>query len=292
MAEKEVTTLALAKQTQENVLNQIKQFQERGELTFPANYSPQNALKAAWLQIQQTVDRNSKPAIDVCSMTSIANAMLTTVVQGLNPDKKQCYYIVYGDKLMCQRSYFGAECVAKTVNENVIEFPAQPIYEGDEIDYEIRNGKKYLKSHKQKFQDIDKAKVIGAYCIVMQNDGDNYAVIMTIAEIHEAWKKSQTKPFDENGNLKSNSTHAQYTAEMACKTVVARACKHIINSSDDHNIVAQFAVANDNDISKAEAKLEIEENANTGEKIEVDFNVVDQETGKVSEETEPTEQTE
>jgi len=283
MAEKQITSLALAKQTQEGVLKQIKQFQDKGELVVPQNYSPENALKAAWLKIQQTTDRNGKPAIDVCTQVSIANAMLTTVVQGLNPDKAQVYYIVYGDKLVAQRSYFGAECVAKMVNENVIDFSAQPIYEGDEIDYEIKDGKKYIKSHKQKFQDINKANIIGVYCIVKQQDGDNYAIIMTMAEIQEAWKKSPTKPFDDNGNLKPASTHAQYTAEMACKTVIGRTCKHIINSSDDHNIVTKYAIENDNDIAKATAEIEIEENANTGDKIEVDFSVIDEETGEVQE---------
>ncbi len=285
MAEKNVA-LAIAQKTQESVLSKVKEFQENGELHFPANYRPENALKAAWLQIQQTVDRNKKPAIEVCAQVSIANAMLSTVVQGLNPDKKQCYYIVYGDQLVAQRSYFGSVCVAQSVNPNVQEFNAQVIYEGDEVAFEIRNGKKYVTSHKQKFQDINKANIIGAYCTVVQKDGDNYSVIMTMDEIKEAWKKSKNNPIDEKGELKPNSTHGQYTAEMACKTVIGRAAKHIINTSDDSNIVVEFAKQNDLDNAKAEAEDEIAENANNGDYIDVDCVEVDKATGELTEHAE------
>lgn len=284
MAEAKTTkpnALAIAQKTQESVLEKVKKFQERGELRFPTNYSPENALKAAWLMIQQTNDRNGNPAIEVCTQVSIANAMLSMVVQGLNPDKKQCYFICYGKTLTCQRSYFGAQAVAKAVNANVIDFRAQPIYEGDKVEYEVKNGKKYITKHQQQFGNVNKDKIIGAYCTVVQADGDNYSDIMTIEEIKKAWEKSQTKPVNPDGTLKENSTHALFTADMACKTVINHAAKHIINTSDDGNLVVQFAKMNDEENARAEAEAEIAENANKGDVIDVEATLVDEETGEV-----------
>ena len=281
VAPKQMTALQLAQKTQESVLEKVKKFQERGELSFPANYSPENALKSAWLMIQQTEDRNHNPAIEVCTQVSIANAMLSMVVQGLNPDKKQCYYIVYGKTLTAQRSYFGSQVVAKTVNTNVVDFSAQPIYEGDTLEYDIRNGKKYITKHTQAFGNVDKKKITGAYCTVIQADGDNYSDIMTFEEIKKAWEKSPTRPFNDDGTLKPNSTHGQYTADMACKTVINHAAKHIINTSDDRNLVVQIARQNDEDNARAEAEAEIAENANKGAIIDVEGTIVDEGAGEV-----------
>ena len=88
----------------DTVLSKIKDFEEAGELKLPANYSAANALKSAWLILQETKDRNDKPALVVCTKESVANALLDMVVQGLSPMKKQCYFIVYGSKLTLQRS--------------------------------------------------------------------------------------------------------------------------------------------------------------------------------------------
>ncbi|MDY3987744.1 MAG: recombinase RecT [Massilioclostridium sp.] len=282
MAEK-INALALAKKTQNIVLEQVKNFEKSGELKFPPNYSPENALKSAWLQIQQTEDNNHHLAIEVCTQNSIANALLSTVIQGLNPDKKQVYYIVYGKKLVAQRSYFGAIAVAKQVNSNVKTFNAQVVYEGDELEYEIKNGKKYITKHAQKFQDINKAAIVGAYCIIEQHDGDNYAIVMTMDEIKQAWQQSKMNVFDNNGELNSKAVHSKFTASMACKTVTNRACKHIINTSDDANIVSQFAKTADAELAKAEAEATIEKNANKGDFIDVEGVEIDEETGELLE---------
>ena len=94
--------LAVRKETIDIVTARVREFQNKGELYFPSNYVPENALKSAWLTIQETEDKNRKPALEVCTKESIANALLSMVIQGLNPDKKQCYFIVYGNKLQLQ----------------------------------------------------------------------------------------------------------------------------------------------------------------------------------------------
>ena len=44
---------------------------------------------------------------------SIGEALSEATLQGLEVDKKQCYFIVYGNKLSMFRSYYGDIAVAK-----------------------------------------------------------------------------------------------------------------------------------------------------------------------------------
>ena len=44
------------------VTKRIRQFIAGGELHLPADYSPENAMKSAWLMLQETVDRDKRPA--------------------------------------------------------------------------------------------------------------------------------------------------------------------------------------------------------------------------------------
>ena len=88
------------------VASRVRGFLERGEIHLPDNYSPENALKSAYLKLQETKDKSGKPVLSVCTSTSIANSLFDMVIQGLNPAKEQCYFIAYGNQLVCQRSYW------------------------------------------------------------------------------------------------------------------------------------------------------------------------------------------
>jgi recombination protein RecT len=262
--------LTVKRETIDIVTAKVKEFQNKGELYFPANYSPENALKSAWLMLQEVVNMDKRPALEVCTKESIANALLSMTVQGLNPDKKQCYFIVYGSKLQMQRSYFGSIHVAKTVDENVFDVYGASIYEGDEFEYSIKHGKKTVTKHIQKFGDINKKNIIGAYATVVYVDGREEAVILTMDEIKQAWKQSKMNPVDEKGQIKPGSTHDKFTADMAEKTAINKACKYIINASDDSSLLARFAKMTDSEISQAEAEEEIDQNANK-EYIDIEY---------------------
>lgn len=287
--------VAVQKQRQIDVVDEVakrvRAFETRGELTFPDNYIPENALKSAYLVLQETTDRNKKPVLQTCSNASIANALLSMVVQGLNPDKQQCYFIAYGNKLVLQRSYFGAMHVAKTVDSNIEDIYAAVVYEDDDFEYEIKHGKERVIKHTQKLANKDKDKIIGAYATILYKDGKELSTVMTMDQIKQAWSKSSMKPVDDKGNIKPFSTHGQFTEEMAKKTVINRACKYVINSSSDQNIVAKFAKELDSEIAEAEMQMEIEENANMEmldfddeDVIEMEVEVEEQE---VVEEVEP-----
>jgi recombination protein RecT len=69
------------------VENKIKEFKQKGEIYFPPNYSPGNAMKSAWLILQETQDKNGNLVLEACDRNTVANALLDMVVQGLSPAK-------------------------------------------------------------------------------------------------------------------------------------------------------------------------------------------------------------
>lgn len=272
----------IKKDTVDVVAAKVKEFQEKGELHFPANYSPENAMKSAWLILQNTQDRNKKPALEVCTRDSVANALLDMVVQGLNPVKKQCYFIVYGTQLVCMRSYFGTMSVTKRVT-GAKDIDAAVIYEGDEVDYEIVNGRIKNLTHKQKFGNINKEKTIGAYCTITLPGGEVYTELMTIDEIRKAWSKAQFWAKDQDIE-KKGSTHDEFKQEMAKKTVINRACKKFLNSSDDSSLVISHINRADEVKEEALLEEELQQNANK-EVIDIEFDEVPSDTQSYQEPT-------
>ncbi|MDD5526835.1 MAG: recombinase RecT [Candidatus Omnitrophica bacterium] len=263
--------LAIMKKTVVDVVAQkVEGFVKNREIDLPNSYSVGNALKAAWLILQETEDRNHNKALDVCTRDSIANALLDMIVQGLNPIKNQVYFIVYGKTLTAQRSYFGSMAVARMVNPAIDDFAYACVYEGDSFKYGITNGKKSVLSHEQEFGNVDKKKIIGAYAIALDKAGDPLrAEIMTMDEIKQAWKQSKMNPIGENGNVKTDSTHGKFTADMATKTVVNKLCKQIVNASSDKAILLDRMNRAEDLSDRAAAEAEIEEQANAGNVIDI-----------------------
>lgn len=211
----------------DQVLAKINAFTRDGGLLLPENYSVANNMKSAWLLLQETTDRNGKLALEVCSKASIANALFDMVLQGLSVSKSQGYFIVYGNKLEFQRSYFGTVALAKRSGGIKTEPVANVIYEGDDFIYTIdpKTGHFAIVKHDQKLENIDDNKIAGAYAIVKLADGSTQVTIMTIAQIRAAWNQGATRG--------KSPAHQNFAGEMAKKTVIGRACKMVINSADD-----------------------------------------------------------
>lgn len=247
----------------------VKNYTNSGELALPEGYSPDNAMKSAWLVLQEAVDTNKRPVLESCTRVSIINALQSMLYQGLNPDKKQCYFIAYGDKLTLQRSYFGSMHVARMVDPTITDICYDVVYEGDVFEMEKRRGHTIIAAHRQKLENVDKNKIIAAYCSVFRGDTED-TTVMTMDEIKAAWRKSRMNPVDERGNIKANSTHGQYTKDMAIKTVVNRACKYIINSSDDSSLLAQ-AVRRTYDDTQTRADIVEDEIQQNGFNTDIDI---------------------
>jgi recombination protein RecT len=272
MATAEKQTTAIAKKSPVDIVAaQIKELQEKGQLHFPANYSVGNALASAWLTLQGVKDKEKRPVLQSCTHESIINSLLDMAIQGLNPSKKQCHFVAFGNVLLLLRSYFGTVAVTKRVTHCKDVF-AEPVYEADEFEYQIVHGNKRVTKHTQSLKNVDKTKIVAAYCTIIPAEGEPYTEIMTMAEIEQAWTKSQNQPFDEKGHLRAGSVHGQFTGEMAKKTVIGRTCKMFINSSmdDSLDLVVQRLNRSDDEADEAEFQEEVAKNANS-QTIEAEF---------------------
>lgn len=208
------------------VQQMIHGFMEKRTLHLPADYSAENALKQAWLVLQTVQDKDQRPALQVCTQPSVINALLDMVVQGLNPAKKQCYFIVYGNGLVCQRSYFGDIALAQRVMPGIEPYYGV-IYEGDGFEMEIIRGRTHVKHTTQ--LDNQGKSIKGAYCGIISADGEDLGCeVMTFAQIQQSWGKSKTyKPKGDSG------PHHEFPDQMSLRTVIRRRLKPIINSAND-----------------------------------------------------------
>lgn len=242
---------AVQKNITDDVNKSLERLQEEG-LSLPPNYSHSNALKSAFFAMTNSASGN---LLEQCSRESVANALLDMVIQGLSPAKTQCYFINYGGKCQLNRSYFGTQAVLKRLT-NVEDIWANVIYEGDEFEYEVDRGIDKLVSHKTKFQNRDN-EIIGAYAVVRKTDGEEILTPMTRKEIEASWSQSKTK----------QAVHNKFPQEMAKRTVINRAAKAFINTSDDSDLLVE-AINNsteneyDNERKEINPQHEINENAN------------------------------
>lgn len=249
----------IQKDITDSVNNKLGELQKEG-LVIPQNYNASNALKSAFFKLQEVKDKSGRPALEVCTKDSIANSLLDMTVQGLSPAKTQCYFVVYGTQLQLQRSYFGTQTVLKRLSD-VKDIWANVIYKDDVFEYENYHGRERLLSHKTSFENRDK-DILGAYAIVQTTEGEEILTVMTKKEIETSWGQSKT----------SQSVHKKFPQEMAKRTVINRAAKAFVNTSDDSDLLIEAVnrsteseyepqIKDMGDIQ--EVQKEIEQNANT-----------------------------
>lgn len=214
----------MQKDITDQVSNRISQLQDDG-LALPKDYNPQNALKAAWFKLQQTKDRSNRPALQVCTRSSIANALLDMVTQGLSPAKTQCYFIVYGNEVQLQRSYFGTIAAVKRLS-SVKDIDAQIVHQGDEFAIGADDlGRIKVTKFVPKFENLDKP-IKGAFAFIELANGDVHYTVMTQKQIMTSW-----------GQSRQHNVQQKFADEMAKRTVINRAAKMYINTSDDSDLL-------------------------------------------------------
>ena len=217
--------------TQEGLIAVAQTYlKKNGDVILPPNYDVNDAVKALYLKTIQTVDKQKRPVLEVCTRESIEQVVQNYVSKGLNIAKNQCYLVCYGNTLTLQESYFGKQKEANayagiTINSNVI-------YEGEKVNIVVRpNGTKIIE-HTPDFSKFDTNKIVGAYAIAVNDKGEVVdSDIMTMKEIRQSWAKSSS----------GGTVHKEFPVEMTRKTVIARLAKRFINTSDDST---KFEVVN------------------------------------------------
>lgn len=215
-----------AKQITSAVAERLDTLKDEG-LALPAHYNAQNALKAAYLRLQTVKDRQGRPALTVCTEPSIANALLDMAIQGLSPAKNQCYFIVYGNELQMQRSYFGTIAALKRL-DSIEDIDAQVIHQGDEFEIGAdETGHIIVTKFKPSFANLDKP-IKGAFAFIKLTNGRTAYTVMTKAQIDVSWSQSRNR---------QNKVQDKFSDEMAKRTVINRAAKMFINTSDDSDLL-------------------------------------------------------
>lgn len=212
----------IQKNITDSVIGSIGRLKNDG-LVIAQNYNPTNALKSAFFAMTNSASGN---LLEKCTQESIANSLLDMVVQGLNPAKTQCYFIPYGNQLKMTRSYFGTQKVVKSLS-NVEDIWANAIYQDDVFDYAIIEGRERLVEHKTSFENRDKP-IVGAYAIIKTTDQGELLTVMTMKEIEASWSQGRTK-----------NVQQKFPQEMAKRTVINRAAKAFINTSDDSDTLIE-----------------------------------------------------
>lgn len=241
----------IKKDISSQVLAKVDSFQKSGELVLPKDYVVENALKSAYIILSDPKNN----LLEKCDKSSVAEALLKMVVYGVSPIKKQCYFIPYGQKLECSVSYAGNIAIAKRYG-NLKSIKANAIFEGDTFEFEVdaTTGRRKITKHSQTLESIGNPILKGAYAVYELNNGITDVEIMNIKQIQAAWGQ---------GGSKGNSpAHKNFGDQMAVKTVINRACKLLISSSDDSILYDPLEENEYVDTAKGNVQQEIKDNAN------------------------------
>lgn len=270
--------MAEAKKTTSNVgtlvLNRVDEMCKVG-FTMPKDYNYVNAVKATMLKLQEVKDKNGKPALEVCTPSSIQSALFAMVVKGLDVSKNQAYLVCYGQQLQLQESYFGKVLQVKRIFPDWEPRP-NIVHEGDTFKYAVNpeTGRRELVEHTQSLENLDKP-IVGGYIYLPCADGGKDLYCMTYKQIVAAWNKSRS----------GGATAKQFPEKMAMKTLVNSGCTMVINSTPSQSNIAD----NSDDPNAPESSQEYadaEEIVEVKELPDAPQNV-DTETGEIKNEPVP-----
>ena len=223
--------MAEAKKTTSNVgtlvLNRVDEMCKVG-FSMPKDYNYVNAVKATMLKLQDVKDKNGKPALEVCTPSSIQSALFSMVVKGLDVSKNQAYLVCYGQQLQLQESYFGKVLQVKRIFPDWEPRP-NIVHEGDTFKYTVNpeTGRRELVEHTQSLENLDKP-IVGGYIYLPCADGGKDLYCMTIKQIMASWSKSRS----------GGATAKAFPEKMAMKTLVNSGCTMVINSTPSQSNIA------------------------------------------------------
>ncbi|MEK3993671.1 RecT family recombinase [Psychrobacillus sp. FSL K6-2365] len=243
------------------VAKKVQKMVEDNQINIPGNYSIVNAVQAAYFKLTEVDFKKKTAVIDSATTESVAFSLQDMAIQALSVAKNQGYFIVYGDKMQFVRSYHGTQAVLKRLS-GVKDVWANVIWKGEtfEVEYNER-GQLAFKAHTVDWKAATgkKEDIEGAYCIIEREDGVQFLTVMTNAEIKTSWSQSSM-----------TSVQDKYPQEMAKRTVINRAAKAFINTSDDSDLfIGAINRTTENEFENERKEInpeaEIKKNANKEE---------------------------
>ena len=193
------------------------------EIKVPEGYDVGSEVTVALMMIAQTVDRNNRPALEVCTQASIMTQMRLMAQNGYRMGAKHCYPIVYGDKLQIMPSYFGTIAHLKRLFPNY-EVRANVVHEGDEYEYFYNEETEcwQIGNLRAKLENRDKP-IIAVFGLIKNrmNSAVVFSDVMTWKEVQASWSHAKT-----------DKVQKEFPQEMAKRTIIQRMCKLFINTSN------------------------------------------------------------
>lgn len=255
----------------DGVLTRVNQLTSKKELVLPQNYSPENALKFAFLDLKANNLLNT-------DKDALANALLNMVVQGLSPQKKQCYFINYGGKVNLMRSYHGDRAVAR-LSGLVKDIQAYIIREGDEVNITYDAETNYMQvEHKTDFKNWNN-KIIGAYAVAIMPDGTKRYDLMTIERIRKSWAMSSNQ---NNNKLQNN-----FSDDACQRTITRHLVKNLFNQSTDESLLVNSICETSNNIKEVDEEEQKETKYDESQIIEAQVEETATITPEIEEEETP-----
>lgn len=222
------------------IINQaIKQYTKMVEdkvFDVPENYSYKNAIQQARYLLTKPADSGKNKGlaiIDICTPQSILQSVMEMAQKGLNPDKKQCYFIPYGNTCTLSISYQGNVALAKRGGEDISEIYGYAVYKNDKLElvFDPKKGVMQAKSYEPDISKWTKSDITGAFAVITDKAGEvKYTEYMTMEQIKDAWNMGFAKG--------ESPAHKNFPDQQAIKTVKSRAVKSFVNTADDSEIVS------------------------------------------------------
>lgn len=241
------------------VAEKVQSMVENNQINIPENYSIVNAVQAAYFKLTEVDFKKKTALIDTATPASVAFSLQDMAIQALSVAKDQGYFIVYGDKMQFTRSYHGTQAVIKRMS-GIKDIWANVIWKGETFDVEYNErGQLAFKAHTVDWKAATgkKEDIEGAYCIIERDDGVQFLTVMTMDEIKVSWSQSSMKAVQD-----------KYPQEMSKRTVINRAAKAFINTSDDSDLfIGAINRTTENEFQNEPKEInpqhEISEKANT-----------------------------
>ena len=193
------------------------------EIKVPEGYDVGSEVTVALMVISQTVDRNNRPALEVCTQASIMTQLRLMAQNGYRMGAKQCYPIVYGTQLQIMPSYFGTIAHLKRLFPEY-EVRANVVHEGDEYEYFYNEETEcwQIGGLVAKLENRDKP-IIAVFGLIKNKNNSKviYSEVMTWKEVLASWSHAKT-----------DKVQKEFPQEMAKRTVIQRMCKGFINTSN------------------------------------------------------------
>lgn len=200
---------------------------------------PTSFNKTRFLQNCMTVLQDTR-GIEQCDPASVARTMLKGAFLGLDFFNKECYAIIYGGSVQFQTDYKGEKKLAKKYSVRPVkDIYAKLVREGDDFREEVKDGQQTIQFIPKPFND---GPILGAFAVVLYEDGGMMYEVMTTAEIEET-RKNYSKQANGQAWTKSKG-------EMYKKTVLRRLCKNIELDFDTIEQQQAFEDASDFDMNK------------------------------------------